>query len=280
MKTFSLNLKELFGLDTNQEPRLDCYLLSPNSENGADRKHPSILVIPGGGYVFTSQREAEPIALNYLSMGFNAFVLWYSVAPEKYPEQLIEASAAISLMRKNQNEWFVDPDKIAVIGFSAGGHLAGSVATLWREQAIYDKLGIEKDMNKPNAAILSYPVITSDPKYSHPGSFAALIGENPDEALTEKVSLEKQVTPETPPTFMWHTANDEYVPIVNSLVFAQALAENNVPFELHVFPHGNHGLANCNITTSTSLDNPTQINPHCERWVELSKKWLVESCGF
>lgn len=279
MKTFSLNLKELFNLDTAQEPILDCYLLSPNDEIDADRKHPSILVIPGGGYRFVSQREAEPIALNYLSMGFNAFVLWYSIFPENYPEQLIEASAAISLMRKKSDEWFIDKDKIAVIGFSAGGHLACSLSTLWREKEIYDKLGIEMDSNKPNASILAYPVISSDNKISHSGSFESLLGEKSNEAMMTKVSLEKQVTSETPPTFIWHTANDSCVPVLNSIVLAEALSKSKVPFELHIFPNGSHGLANCNITTASSVSS-NQINPHCEQWIELSKKWLVESCGF
>jgi acetyl esterase/lipase len=277
MKTFTLNLKEIFNLDTSMEPTLDCYLLSPNKETDPLMKHPSILVLPGGGYCYTSQREAEPIALNYLSMGYNAFVLNYSVAPEAYPKALIEVSASIALMREKSEEWFIDVDKIAVIGFSAGGHLAASIATLYDEKAIFDKLNIEKGSNKPNAVILSYPVITSDPNYSHAGSIKALAGEDGRPELIEKFSLEKQVTKETPPTFIWHTANDNCVPVMNSLLFAEALSENKVPFELHIFPNGSHGLSNCNITTASS---PSQINPHCERWVELSKKWLEESCNF
>jgi acetyl esterase/lipase len=280
MKTFTLNIKEIFNLGTKQNPTLDCYILDPNPETDPNRRHPSILVLPGGGYQFTSSREAEPIALDYLSMGFNAFVLRYSIAPELYPESLIEASASITLMRQKADEWFVDVNKIAVIGFSAGGHLAASLATLWNEEAVVSKLGIEKDFNKPNAVILSYPVITSDENHSHAGSFHSLLGENYTTELLEKVSLDKQVTKETPPTFIWHTANDNCVPVMNSLLFAQALSKNNVPFELHVFPNGSHGLANCNITTAGSMENHWQINPYCERWVELSKKWLTESCGF
>ncbi len=280
MKAFSLNLKELFNLDTAQEPRLDCYLVSQTPEMDPNKKHPAVLVIPGGAYQFVSDREGEPIALNYLSMGYNAFVLYYSIAPETYPEQLIEASAAMSLIRQKADEWFINTEKIAVIGFSAGGHLACSLSTLWREQEIYDKLGIEKDSNKPNASILSYPVISSDESFSHRGSFENLLGEKSNNYMMNKVSLEKQVTPETPPTFIWHTANDDCVPVKNSLVFAEALSENNVPFELHIFPDGPHGLANCNFSTSYSDNSTHDVNFHCERWVELSKKWLVESCGF
>ena len=279
MKTFTLKLKELFDLDTKMEPTLDCYLLSPNDEVDPLRKHPSILVLPGGAYRYTSAREAEPVALNYLSMGFNAFVLRYSVAPELYPNALVEASASIALMREKSDEWFVDPNKIAVIGFSAGGHLAASLATLWNEKEVVEKLKIEKNENKPNAVILSYPVITSDERYSHKGSFISLAGSEDEKELFEKLSLEKRVTPDTPPAFIWHTANDRGVPVMNSLLFAEALSNAGVPFELHVFPDGPHGLSNCNITTTDSPDSP-QINPHCERWIELSKKWLTESMGF
>ena len=279
MKTFTLELKEIFNLNTNQNPTLDCYILGSNPETDPKRYHPSILVLPGGGYCFTSEREADPIALNYLSMGFNAFVLKYSVSPEIYPEALIEASASIALMRRHSDEWFVDVDKIAVIGFSAGGHLAASLATIGNEEKIYKRLNIEKNFNKPNAVILSYPVITSDERYSHAGSFRALTGDKRSEELYKKLSLENRVTEETPPTFIWHTANDTCVPVMNSLLFAQALSEKKVPFELHIFPDGPHGLSNCNITTA-SASNKRQINPYCERWIELSKKWLTESCGF
>lgn len=279
MKTFTLKLKELFNLDTKAEPTLDCYILDVNEETDPKRKHPSILVLPGGAYRYTSAREAEPIALNYLSMGFNAFVLRYSVFPEKYPQSLIEASASIVLMREKTDEWFVDVDKIAVIGFSAGGHLAASLATLWNEKEVTEKLGIKKDFNKPNAVILAYPVITTDPEYTHRGSIVSLAGEDISEDLFYKLSLDMQVSKETPPTFIWHTANDNCVPVMNSLGFAEALSRYNVPFELHIFPNGSHGLSNCNITTADSPESH-QINPHCERWVELSKKWLTESCGF
>ncbi len=277
MKTFTLKLKEIFDLDTSASPTLDCYLLDPNEETDPSRKHPSILVLPGGAYRYTSAREAEPIALNYLSMGFNAFVLNYSVDPERYPKALTEVSASIKLMREKSDEWFIDTDKIVVIGFSAGGHLAASIATLWNEKEVTDRLNIKNEENKPNAVILAYPVITSDPKYSHEGSIVSLCGD--DKALWEKLSLEKQVTEQTPPTFIWHTANDGCVPVMNSLLFAQALSQNKVPFELHVFPDGSHGLSNCNITTASSPDSH-QINPHCERWVELSKKWITETLGF
>ncbi len=280
MNAFTLNLKDFFSLDTDQDPTLSCYILDPNNETDPNRKHPSILVIPGGGYHFTSEREAEPIALNYLSMGYNAFVLNYSVAPARYPEALLEASACVALMRKNSDKWFVDVNKIAVIGFSAGGHLAGSLSLLCDEKIVLDTLKIQKGQNKPNAAILAYPVVTSDKKHAHMGSFENLLGENLNDKTLYEMSLENRVTPNAPPMFIWHTASDTCVPVMNSLILAEALSKNNVPFELHIFPEGNHGLANCNITTAGSPQNDWQIVPHCERWVELSRKWLLEVMKF
>ncbi len=280
MKAFTLNLKDFFELDTPSNPTLSCYLLDPNKETDPNRKHPSVLVIPGGGYGMVSQREGEPIALHYATLGFNTFVLDYSVAPVRYPEQLLEASAAMTLIRRNSEEWFTDVDKIAVIGFSAGGHLAGCLATIWDEDGIAEKLGIEKDYNRPNAAILCYPVLTSDDRYWHHGSFTNLLGENENEENLSRLSIEKRVTDKTPPVFLWHTASDDCVPVMNSILMAKALSENKIPFELHIFPSGGHGLANCNITTAISKDAHWQINPHCERWVEMSKKWLTDMCNF
>ena len=280
MKTFTINLKDYFNLDTPFNPTLECNLISQNNETDPKRKHPSVLVIPGGGYWMLWGSEGEPIALNYASMGFNTFVLNYSVAPVRYPEQLLEASAAIALIRKNSKEWFADEDKIAVIGSSAGGHIAGCLSTIWDEDGIAEKLGIEKDYNKPNASILLYPVITSENKYRQCTSFSNLLGEMENEENLNRLSIEKRVTEKTPPMFIWQTATDETVPVMNSILLAEALSEKNVPFELHIFPYGPHGLANCNFTTSKSKDDKVQISPYCERWIEMSKRWLTDICNF
>ena len=246
-------------------PTMTAYIV-PNASTRADRKkRPAMVVCPGGGYAFCSEREAEPVALQYLAAGFSVFVLDYTVAPNCAGlEPQKNASKAISIIRQNADEWGIVPDKIAICGFSAGGHLATSMATLWDEE-----LKTEDGSNKPNAAVLSYPVITCDEKFGHMGSFDNLCGF--DKEARERMSLEKRVTQKTPPCFLWHTAEDELVPVENSLLFAAALSREKIPFELHIFPKGPHGLSLANADTASF---PGGINDTVAQWIPLSIKWL------
>lgn len=248
---------------------LTAYCPDNSPEIDKSRKRPTILICPGGGYEFTSDREAEPVALRLLPLGYNAFVLRYGVKAAKYPEALLEAAAAVAFIRNNAEKFNADANKIAVCGFSAGAHLAASLGVFWKEPFIAKTLGILEEKNKPNALILCYPVITSG-EFAHKGSFKALIGNNNPELL-EKMSLEKQVNKDVPPTFLWHTFDDNTVPVENSLLFAKALKAYNVPFELHIYPHGCHGLSLCSDETSAA---PELINPHCASWLPLCNKWL------
>ena len=259
----------------NPNIKTDAFLREFIIENskGIDefRKRPAIVVCPGGGYAGVSDREALPIAFSFLGQDFSAFVLTYSVAPHKYPTQLLEVSAAIAYIRENAEAYHIDADKIIVIGFSAGGHLAASIGTLWNADVVTDTLKIKKGANKPNGLILSYPVITSGDA-AHKGPFVNLIGEEAEnKELYDYLSLEKRVTADTMPTFLWHTANDGAVPVENSLLFASALQKHKVPFELHIFPDGVHGLSLCNEITAC---NENLINPHCEQWLGLAVKWI------
>ena len=252
------------------EPTLTAYLPDNSSEVDLDRKRPTVIICPGGGYGMTSDREAEPVALSFAGDNFNAFVLRYSVAPAKYPQALLELSAAVSFVRRNAEEFHVDVNAISVCGFSAGGHLAASLGVLWDEGFIKDTLRIVDGENKPNGMILGYPVITSD-IFTHGGSMLNLLGENASKELMEKMSLEKQVSAKTPPAFIWHTFNDACVPVQNALLMANALTENNIPFELHIYPDGPHGLSLCSKATS---GNDSMVNDHCKSWVKLCKKWI------
>lgn len=261
-KVINLSDKELNGF----MPTLTTYIISDNSGYATPRKRPAVIVCPGGGYEFCSEREAEPIALQYMAAGMCAFVLDYAVAPKnKYPEAQKNLSDAIRLVRQNADEWGIDKDKIAVCGFSAGGHLAASLATMWDEEPIKTP----DASNKPNAAILSYPVISSDRAVWHQGSFENLCGD--DEQLMARMSLENQVSEKTPPCFIWHTFTDTSVPVENSLLFALALKKAGVSCEMHIFPKGPHGLALANSDTAPASDN---INVRVAQWVELSVKWL------
>ncbi|MBS7298003.1 MAG: alpha/beta hydrolase [Eubacteriales bacterium] len=249
-------------------PTLTAYIIDDNSCFEGGRKRPAIVVCPGGGYAFCSNREAEPIALQYMAAGYSAFVLDYTVAPTAgYPEPQKDAFNAIKLIREHADEWGIYKEKIAVIGFSAGGHVAASVATLWDEEPFKCYNGI----NKPNAAILSYPVISSDPAIAHMGSFDNLCGD--DAELKKKLSLETRVTDKTPPCFIWHTFEDTCVPVENSLRFAEALKKAGGSCEMHIYPHGPHGLSLANSDTAMAEEH---IYEDVQEWVRLSVRWLNE----
>ena len=274
-----MKCERIYLYEDRKDVYIDTYVRETSVEYPTN-KRPAILVLPGGGYGMCSDREAEPIANQYLALGFNCFVLRYSVgehASERMPrfsQPLLEASLAMSIIRKNAEEWNVEENKIAIIGFSAGGHLAGSLATMWNDEAIFKELGIPAESNKPNAAILCYPVLTFG-ELTHGGTRDNLLGKyKNDEEFIKKYSLENNVSQDTPPTFIMHTAEDGAVPVKNSLVFATALSENKIPFELHIFPFGGHGMST---GTSEVCHTP---NEYAGRWVELSNKWLRKTLDF
>lgn len=251
-------------LEGTSKPSMTSYILDTNRNRGA------ILILPGGGYEYVSDREAEPIAIKFSSAGYQAFVLNYSVAPSKHPQPLLDVSRAMCLIRENAIKWRIDPEKIAVIGFSAGGHLAGSLGVHWNKEYLHSYKGLIKGWNKPNALILSYPVLTSG-EFAHRGSFENLLGENPLNEILEEMSLENQVSKDTPPTFIWHTLADTVVPVENTLLFANALRKQNIPFELHIYPHGPHGLSLG--TKQTEYEN-MGCYPLAATWLELCLGWI------
>lgn len=251
---------------------INVYIPDNSEEIDINKQRKTIIICPGGGYVMTSDREAEPVAFKLLSEGFNVIVLRYSVAPNRFPTALLELSATIDYVRKMSETWNVDTNKVIICGFSAGGHLIASLGVLWNKDFISETLKIDKYNIKPNGMILSYPVITSG-EFAHKGSFDNLLGEDASVEEREKYSLEKLVSKDTPKTFLWHTFNDDVVPVENSLFFANSLRKNNVPFELHIFPDGVHGLSLCN-ETSANKDNINHINKQVESWFELAVKWI------
>lgn len=213
-----------------------------------DEVRPGIIIVPGGGYRFVSPSEGEMVAEKFYEMGYQAFVCTYTtnmMSLEVLKDQpMKDLSRAIRFIRANCEKFRLDPEKLFLCGFSAGGHLCGSLAVHWNdikdEDAAYQAVS-----NKPTGVILSYPVITSG-TFGHKDSFVSLYGEDATEEELNYASLEKQVTDQTSPIFIWQTVTDELVSVENSYLMAEALEKAGVTYEHHVFSRGQHGLSLAN----------------------------------
>lgn len=270
------HLKDYYSFlaDNGCDPTVTMYapdiLYNPNIVRPyAEKPRPCILICPGGAYSMCSDREAEPIALHFLPAGYNVFVLDYSVVPNRYPTQLREIAAAMELIHQNAADWHCDPSRIAICGFSAGGHLAAHYSTCYDCD---DVRACFPDSKPVQATILGYPVITADARYGHLGSFQNLIGHCPTEqAEIDTFSCDCRVTEKTPPAFLWHTAADSAVPVMNTYLYAGALSRFNIPAEVHVFPAGDHGLST--VDTQTNNELPPAI-ARAHQWLCLAEEWL------
>ena len=231
------------------------------------RRRPVLVIYPGGGYCIRAPHEGIDVAEKFRSLGFHCVVVQYRVSPYRFPAEQQDALRAIRLVRANAARWNMIPDQISVCGFSAGGHLAGSTGVM------YDKVncdaGDEADQYscRPDALVLGYPVITFDAETGHCGSGLHLLGEDQVAARAAEVELDKLVTPDTPPAFVWHTAEDQAVPVRGSLRFVTALQKNGIRWGLHVFPCGRHGLG---------LAEPYH---DLSKWPELVRDFLAEGIG-
>lgn len=262
----------IVGID-GSEARFFGYVADNSEEMEPDRIRPAILILPGGGYAMTSDREAEPVALRFLAKGFAVFVLRYSVQPSRYPVALLEAAEAMRLIRANADQWHVNPAQVAVLGFSAGGHLAANLATSVGDEDIREQGGMDPDAVRPNALMLSYPVITAG-KYAHRGSFQCLLGDQAhNQALLDKFSIEKHIDAKTPPVFVWHTTTDDAVPVENTLMLIQACRAAGVSIEAHLFPEGSHGLSLANAETAGN-GFYAHIVECVQCWPDLAEAWL------
>lgn len=234
-------------------------------------KRPTVLVIPGGGYNHCSSREAEPIALEFMNAGFSTAVLRYTEPGDHfYPSQPLAVAAALEQIALHAEEWQMDPDRVALCGFSAGGHLSAFYANGYDLPEIKEKIN-----SRPVAAtVLGYPVISADPAVWHEPSFCNLLGHSPKGAEAEKFSCEKRVTEKTPPAFIWATVTDQVVPVQNSLVYARALTDHRVPCELHLFPAGPHGMG----TVDERVNMPLEPRvAYARLWLPLAIQWLKDT---
>ncbi len=233
---------------------------------------PAMVICPGGGYAGLSEQEAEPAAKAYFSAGYNTFILRYAVGEKAgglLP--LCQLAATVLHVRNHGKEWNTDGNKVAVCGFSAGGHLACSLGTLFNEEP-FRKVFAREGNIRPDAMVLCYPVITSD-EFAHVDSIRMVSGA-PEGADTYRwFGLDRHVDRQTPPTFLWHTAADDVVPVENSLKFAMALSAEKIPCELHILPEGPHGMSVCKAEVNT----PSEYNG---RWLQWSIAWLNKTLRF
>ena len=271
MQHETIHLKDQFPFlgEKGCDPKLTLYLPRNIAAMGRqDMLRPTILVCPGGAYVDISERESEPIALQFLVKGYNVLILQYSCAPNCFPTQIREVAAAMELIHSTP-AWHCDTSRVAIMGFSAGGHLAAHYSTSYDCPEVRE---VFPDSKPVQASILGYPVITAFIRNYHIGSFRNVSGHRePTPEDLEKFSLERHVTDHTPPAFLWHTSEDRGVPVQNSLMYAQALADHGIPFALHVYPHGGHGLATVDEQTNNQLDPKAAYGAD---WIDAALKWL------
>lgn len=257
-----------------EKTQVTLYIPDVWKEVDEDQTFPCTVICPGGSYWWCSEREAEPVALRMLGNGIAAAVVNYACQYQHYPLQLLEILAAITYIRRNSESLHIDPERIAVMGFSAGGHAACTAGLFWQEKLAEDALGIAHGEDKPNGMILCYPVITSG-EFTHEGSMKCLLGDDPNAELVEKMSLENQVTENAPKAFIWHTSEDGLVPVENSLLIATALHKKGIDVEMHIYPRGGHGLSLCDETV-TKRDGLDDAAKYCSDWVSHCIKWIKE----
>jgi len=226
------------GTDPKDIPAITVYPAPPEKTAGA-----AVVVCPGGGYGFLAAHEGRPVAEWLNGLGVTGIVLTYRLGPRyRHPAPLQDAQRAIRIARARASEWKLNPERIGILGFSAGGHLASTAATHFDGGKPNAADPVERLSSRPDFAILIYPVITMADPYTHQGSRKNLLGEEPKAELIDLLSNEKQVTAETPPAFIVFGANDKVVPVENGLMFASALSKAKAPFELHVYERGPHGF--------------------------------------
>ena len=263
----------------------DIYMTTYLSEIGGTPRD-AILILPGGGYeIVYSEREGEPVALAYMNEGLNAFVLHYSIKEKAvFPRSLCDVSLAVSHIRAHAKEFNINPNRVFVAGFSAGGHLAACLGTMWDLPEIRELTGIAYGDNKPNGVILGYALVSGKPNALQVGeaernvitAAIAVLNGKEKEKLTEedldRYSVENYVKAETAaPMFAFHTATD-FLPVVNPIILGIAYANAGLPFELHIYPNGPHGFSLA--TKATSLGNPILESEAVATWFGHSIEWM------
>lgn len=288
--------------EDRKDVTLTTYIIAEQGELFAQGIRPAVLICPGGGYFSCSDREAEPVALKFASMGYHAFVLRYSTYGEgsnvfpdlsdavklpvknktKHPAPVRDIAKAMLCIHEKADEWQVDVKRVAVCGFSAGAHNTAMYSVYWDKPLLTEYFGVEEDVLRPAAIILGYTLsdyifmgqveMNAIDTAFFTASKIAFLGEmNPSEEKLKEVSPALLVTKKTPPAFIWATAADALVPVQHSLRLAHALADCGVPFEVHIFEEGDHGLS---VSTQASAMAQSQIDQDAAKWVEMAECWL------
>lgn len=235
-------------------------------------RRPAVLIMPGGAYYFLSDREGEPIMKEFFAKGFNCFILKYSIHPNAaFPRPLQDASLAMIHIKENAEKYNVDPERVFVCGFSAGGHLAASMGTMWDSEEAKPYPDMPYGLNKPCGMILAYPFVTLEEKYTHAGCAENICEYPTSEENVNKWSPARRVTENTVPAYIWTTAEDDCVHPAHSLIMASAMCEKKIPYELHIFRRGPHGLALANEQTSQGQDR--LVYPDIATWIDEAILW-------
>lgn len=266
MKTFDWNP------NPETQAHAIAYLHDPITEMPVHRtKRPCVVVLPGGAYRFCSMREADPVAFEYFTAGFNVILIdSYSVAEmAKNYNPLCDVGHTIMQIREHAEEWGCDPQAIVVLGFSAGGHLAATSGTMWNDPVLQEKLHAKNGENRPNGMILCYPVIRAD-ELTHEESIRNVSGCEPGTDGYRFWAAQDHVDEKTCPAFIWHTVTDAAVPVENSIAMISALQAHKISFECHLFPAGQHGMSVCTQESSPDWDEAA----YNARWVDMSIQWL------
>lgn len=262
LKEYRLDIRSYMWFKSYETPNIVPYLISSNNPC------PAVIIAPGGAYMARVNHEKLPVARWLNSIGFTAFVLNYRQGPFRHPIPFLDAQRAIRILRANAASFNIDPNRIGMIGFSAGGHLTASLGTLntrnWFPPE-YSTDEIDQGNDIPDFLILCYPVISM--KLIPDGwSYFNLLGKHPAPALVELLSLENQITNKTPPTFIWTTHDDNVISDEHSTLFIEGLKKYNIPHESYIFPHGKHGLA-----LAKKVPEVSQWPSLCELWLKKQK---------
>lgn len=281
---------EVFSLHEGMSnATLTAYIQDNTMDHGAKVFRPAIVICPGGAYIGHTEKEAEPVALRFVSAGYHAFVLRYSIGAgvAKFPAPFRDAAKAIMMIRENAEKWCVNPTQISICGFSTGGHVAATLAASWQDEYLAEALQAEPALFKPNALILAYPLLDMNLfKRKNSGKspqmdtllemiFIATYGTlNPSKFLMEEWACKNRITSHMPPTFLWTTGEDALVDVEENLEFIKVLAAHSIPFEFHIFEKGEHGLSLADQTVGyTELAMKGHVNAH--KWVDLALCWLA-----